>query len=294
MHGNVYDFYAVTFQFIHAPFHNNHSNWTKKTMSESMRPTRDEDDPKTVSNSEKRKSMRDVENDETGSREANKRARRSTTVFHHCHLTMLQSLYQEDGDEKTWRMIDLFLQRRPLLMKQTRKRSNLRSVHEEAVHFLQSSSASCTIQSPPGYASETTAKPQLSPRNRMFSPHLSPSTVPQWRPNSLGLVCRLLGRKAAAANATLHELAKPFHPLIKATDNHLKGLEDMLDTLRQERLEKHRERMSKILSPSMSDASGSHVASRWEDGGQGDDKIALVESKIRLWRMLAHALEEVA
>ena len=264
-------------------------------MSHSMRPTSDEDDPNTVSNLEKRKSMGDVENEETESRHANKRARRATTRFYRCHLTMLQSLNQEDGDENTWRMIDLFLQQRPLLMKKTRERSDLRSVHEEAVQFLERSSSSCPHQSPLVYASETTAKPQLSPGSRMFSPHRSPSTVSKRRPNSLGLVCLLLGRKAASADATLKELVKPFHPLILATEKRLKGLEDMLDALRQERLEKHRERMSKLLSPSMSDSSGVHVGCGREDGGQDDDdKIALVESKIQLWRMLAHALEDVA
>lgn len=272
----------------------NNKTTGRRTMSESMRPARDAPDPKTVSSLEKRKTVRDVGNDETSSREANKRARRSTSAFYHCHLTMLQSLYQEDGDEDTWRMIDLFLQRRPLLMRKTRERSNLRSVNEEAIQFLQSSSASSPHHSPPVYANGTMVNPPLSPRTRMFSPHRSPSTFQQRRPNSLALVSRLLGRKAAASNAALHELAKPFCPLIKATDEHLKGLEEMLDTLRQETLEKHRERMSKLLSPSMSDSSSSHVASRWEDGGEDDDKTALVESKIRLWRMLAHALQDVA
>jgi hypothetical protein len=91
----------------------------------------------------------------------------------------------------------------------------------------------------------------------------------------------------------LQEFAKPFGPLVKVTNEQLKGLDEMLAALRQDRLEKHRVKFFKLLSPSTSDSSSSHIASRW-DGGEDNDKIVLVESKIRLWRMLARALEDVA
>lgn len=251
-----------------------------------MRPARGATDPKTMLSLAKRKPMGDVANDKANSRKGKRARSQSTSAFHPCHLTMLQSLHQDDDEdgEDTWRMIDLFLQRRPLLMKKTKEIADLRSVHEEAVKFSQcSSSASSPHQS----------NPQLSPHVTMFSPPRSPPTVRQRCPNSLVLLSRLIGRKAAVSNAALQQFAKPFGPLVTVTNKQLKGLEEILATLRQDRLEKHRENMSELFSPSTSDSSFSHIANLVEDGRDGNHTIVLVESKIRLWRMLSRALKHV-
>lgn len=214
----------------------------------------------------------------------NKRARPSsmtTPTFHACHLTMLQSLHEKDVSTETWKQVKVFLKQRPLLLEKKKEREHLRGIHQEALKYVKHQNNS--IKQP----LYTTPQPlQQSPP--MFSPlGMSPAgavtctTKPR---RSLTLVARLLGTRAALEEGTA------FTSLLAETNNRVQNLEVMLQKLRQERLEKDRKKMAQLLSSNNTAVNGNNTA---DDGAEHDHKIVEMETKIRLWRMLAHALRQV-
>lgn len=211
---------------------------------------------------------------------ANKRARQSPS-FHACHLTMLQSLHENDNDID-WNQVKLYLKQRPILLQKKREREHLQGIHHEAEKYVKQDNDNNAAKQP-----LYTTPQQQSPS--MFSPlGMSPAGVSghNARPRrSLALVARLLGRRAASQEGS------PFASLLTETNTRVGSLEKALHTLRQERIEKDRKRMAKLLSSD--DANGENHGDDCDDSNDYHDTIVKTETKIRLWKMLAHSLRQV-
>jgi len=206
-------------------------------------------------------------------------------TFHECHLTMLQSLSQEeDGvNTDTWKQVQQFLQQRPLLLKRQNERQNLQGIHQAAVEYVLKQSQSKSDH----YHNTDLVRPKKiqSPTVNMFSPLRTSPPAANNKSLPLALVARLLGRRVASQQCTL-----PFSTLLTETNERLQELKAFLQSLRQERLEKDGRKMAMLIS--RCDYSDSNNKND-NDTDQDCNKIVETETKICLWNMLAHSLRQV-
>lgn len=246
---------------------------------------------------EKRKIGGDTAEAERNAKRARTQAAMTKHSFQECFLTMLMCLYTNEEDNNTvnpdtWKQVQLFLKQRPLLLRNKKERERLHGIHQEAVDHVKSQNKTqhqASLLLTPRPTPQQLQSPH-HPTSSMFSPLTTTSpaaTNKQPRRSTLALVARLLGRRAAVRQS---EAAHPFASLLIETNSRVQELEGKLQSLRQERLEKDRQRMTQLLSTKHASPSNNNT----NDDDNGDyNTIVKVENKIRLWKMLAHALRQV-
>lgn len=210
---------------------------------------------------------------------APKRAR-TIKPFYKSHLTMLQSLCENDHvHENTWNAVKLFLQNKSVLLKHKKKQEHLRGIHQQAVKHVQHQSAAQPH-------TPTYATPQQLHSPSMFSPlGMSQATTTDRPRCSFAIVVRLLGLQADAAQQDSR-----FSSLLADTNARIEQLEATLKTLKLKRREEDRKKMKSLLSGS---SANENINDADANGVSNDNVIIETETKIQLWKMLAHELTQV-
>lgn len=119
-----------------------------------------------------------------------------------------------------------------------------------------------------------------------------------------GLVSSLLGRRVRNADKSARRRSDPFKPLLETVESKIQSLNSKLKKSREEKLSDQRAAVEDLLAQpvllSSSQASflsgpiefRGNMDGRVLAGNTRDDNTEMLETKIRLWGMLAGALKE--
>ena len=235
------------------------------------------------------------------------------------HTDILQSLHNKDDERlepKVWKTIHRFLQQRERLMKSKHCARNMKSVHGEALRHCDdfevggnaatpqavrnvgsvvgSGVKSSLLVNSPTFRgsvlfSQTAASQNTPGGGGAAAEHLSSN--PDNNNNNFYIIARLLGRQHQIMESTCQQRAQPFQPLLATTLTRIGTLHRELHRLRQLRWAAHHQHVRDALSVAEDDRPPESSSS----SAQQDEercRVAVLESKIYLWSLLAHDLQE--